>query len=602
MTLEVTTKKITECLDLLETGHWQIPKFQREFVWKSSQVKELVQSILKGYPLGLVTVWDQPQNNPHTDSEPLKLKDGTLFKSFEETPAVTKMVLDGKQRLTSLAMVFGGLKAGDKRFAFSGYWYIDIDKYISEAEGRDTCVVYYKEADLERRGLSSIASHVAARKIPLKEYKNYSKYIGAVHNPATYPEGNYPSDSEREMLEKAISEIHEAVNNIKIPVAEIASSITLGDVCEIFDVLNTTGTKVSTFDLLHNNLFSKSEGEFVLKDVFKNAGELQNLGLLCDENRQEFFCQLVTGAFCLAKESYGDSYRSISTIKGRDLISTPLDYYLHVRGELQKIDVYVKDMFDDVIGFRAPLRDLPYPASTILYISLRMNEEGAYTASNTAKLFRAFYWRNLLLTRYDQGFLSQFGKDIIGLKSILEECPEEQYNEELDKFFGGAGSYVSLDDINKSVLDGELGGALKQAMQIIIKSSAKSDIVSENAFDWDAASGNKRVQLHHIFPRAWCKNNEKTTDSVSEALEAYGVNCAANLIPLEASSNNKWSQFSPATAIKSFGLAFEGSAELYNNAFVGVDEFESMAKDDLKSFLEGRAKRMAEYIHRLQFA
>ncbi|WP_160317872.1 DUF262 domain-containing protein [Cobetia sp. UCD-24C] len=602
MTLEVNTKKITECLDLLEYGFWQIPKFQRDFVWKSSQVKELVQSILKGYPLGLVTVWDQPQNNPHTDSEPVKLKDETKFKSFEESPSVIKMVLDGKQRLTSLAMVFGGLKAADKRYAFSGYWYIDLDKYMSGSEGRDTCVVYYKEADLAKRGLSSIASHVAARKIPLQDYKKYSRYIGAVHNPATYPEKEYPTDEERDRIEGAINEISESVNNIKIPIAEIASTITLGDVCEIFDVLNTTGTKVSTFDLLHNNLFSQSSSAFVLKDVFKSASDLPNLSLLCDENRQEFFCQLVTGSFCIAKKDYGETYKSISTIKGKDLIGTPLEYYLHFTSNLQQVEVYVKNMFDEVIGYSASLKELPYPASTILYLSLRVNEEDKYTAQNTAKLFKAFYWRNLLLTRYDQGFLTQFGKDLIGLKNILESASEDDYNTKLDQLFDEASSHVSVDDIKARVLDGELGGALKQAIQIVIKSRAKSDVVTGSSLDWRVTSGNKKVQLHHVFPRAWCKNNKGSPNSsVLEALNNYGENCAANLIPLEALSNNNWSQLSPATAIKTFQLSFKDNVDLYGNGFIGVKEFECMEKDDLKSFLEGRAQRIAEYIFALQF-
>lgn len=53
MSLEVNRKKIEEILQLLKDGNWQIPEFQRDYVWTQDQVKKLVISILNSYPIGL---------------------------------------------------------------------------------------------------------------------------------------------------------------------------------------------------------------------------------------------------------------------------------------------------------------------------------------------------------------------------------------------------------------------------------------------------------------------------------------------------------------------------------------------------------------------
>lgn len=98
MNLDVTRKTIPEVLDLLNQGYYQVPKFQREFVWSQNQVFGLLSSIFRARPIGMITAWKQPQGNPQTEIEPLKIKSSS-FKNFEKDPAVVHLVLDGKQRL-----------------------------------------------------------------------------------------------------------------------------------------------------------------------------------------------------------------------------------------------------------------------------------------------------------------------------------------------------------------------------------------------------------------------------------------------------------------------------------------------------------------------
>ena len=90
MSLDTTRKPISEILDLLRRGEWQVPQFQREFIWSPEQVKKLINSFLKSYPIGLITIWKQPQNKPHTPGEPLKLRDNFGDKDFVDFRSYTE--------------------------------------------------------------------------------------------------------------------------------------------------------------------------------------------------------------------------------------------------------------------------------------------------------------------------------------------------------------------------------------------------------------------------------------------------------------------------------------------------------------------------------
>ena len=86
---------ISTLLGQIETGQIGLPELQRPFVWDRSQVRDLLDSLYRGYPTGYFLFW---QASPDQGSTPI----GTETK--QTTP--TLLVVDGQQRLTSLFAVF----------------------------------------------------------------------------------------------------------------------------------------------------------------------------------------------------------------------------------------------------------------------------------------------------------------------------------------------------------------------------------------------------------------------------------------------------------------------------------------------------------------
>ena len=81
-----TSITIKGLLGLIEAKDIAIPEIQRPFVWKNSQVRDLIDSLYKGYPTGYIILWKNPN---------VKLKDGTISSG-------KKVIIDGQQRITSI--------------------------------------------------------------------------------------------------------------------------------------------------------------------------------------------------------------------------------------------------------------------------------------------------------------------------------------------------------------------------------------------------------------------------------------------------------------------------------------------------------------------
>jgi hypothetical protein len=85
--------KIWELVDRAVCHKWSVPEFQRGFVWKATQVRDLAESLWLDFPVGSLLLW-----NSDTHQEERVAKDGV-------TPAL--WIVDGQQRTTALAILFG---------------------------------------------------------------------------------------------------------------------------------------------------------------------------------------------------------------------------------------------------------------------------------------------------------------------------------------------------------------------------------------------------------------------------------------------------------------------------------------------------------------
>ncbi|MCZ2395753.1 MAG: DUF262 domain-containing protein [Chitinophagales bacterium] len=96
----VNQQLIETLLAWVNSGEIAIPEIQRPFVWDSSKVRDLMDSLYQGYPVGYVIAWRNPN---------VRLKDGSLSEG-------KKILIDGQQRVTALTAAILGQDVINKTY------------------------------------------------------------------------------------------------------------------------------------------------------------------------------------------------------------------------------------------------------------------------------------------------------------------------------------------------------------------------------------------------------------------------------------------------------------------------------------------------------
>jgi hypothetical protein len=90
---------VEELVGMIERGELRLPEMQRRYVWRSTRVRDLLDSLYRGYPSGAILLWETDEKVPLQDFA--VTQQGNPYQS-------TRLLLDGQQRLTSLSAVIRG--------------------------------------------------------------------------------------------------------------------------------------------------------------------------------------------------------------------------------------------------------------------------------------------------------------------------------------------------------------------------------------------------------------------------------------------------------------------------------------------------------------
>jgi hypothetical protein len=90
---------VEELVNMIERGELRLPEMQRRYVWRSTRVRDLLDSLYRGYPSGAILVWES--------NEIVPLQDFSVTQQANPYQS-TRLLLDGQQRLTSLSAVIRG--------------------------------------------------------------------------------------------------------------------------------------------------------------------------------------------------------------------------------------------------------------------------------------------------------------------------------------------------------------------------------------------------------------------------------------------------------------------------------------------------------------
>src|ERR1043165_4365622 len=90
---------VSTLVDMYKRSELRLPEIQRHYVWKATRIRDLLDSLYRGYPSGNILVWETDSAMPLRDMA--VDQNASPFKGF-------KLLLDGQQRLTSLSCMMRG--------------------------------------------------------------------------------------------------------------------------------------------------------------------------------------------------------------------------------------------------------------------------------------------------------------------------------------------------------------------------------------------------------------------------------------------------------------------------------------------------------------
>src|SRR5438034_5882846 len=94
-----TDVTVGELVGMIERGELRLPELQRRYLWPATRVRDLLDSLYRGYPSGTILVWETDQEVPERDLA--IAQEASAF-------GTQKLLLDGQQRLTALSAITRG--------------------------------------------------------------------------------------------------------------------------------------------------------------------------------------------------------------------------------------------------------------------------------------------------------------------------------------------------------------------------------------------------------------------------------------------------------------------------------------------------------------
>ncbi|MGZ8363124.1 MAG: DUF262 domain-containing protein [Caulobacteraceae bacterium] len=491
----VSSIRIPDLVLKLREGEYLVPRFQREFVWVTADVIGLLSSIIDSRPIGMMTLWEQPDDSG-LDLEHVSLPDrngeendeGIAY--FGDNSARTNKafaILDGRQRSTAIAMAFGGLKSIDERRRHAGKFYLNV--LSTDPVDR---IVFKKLADIKNGKLDILANAISSGLFPFEMDftsfddldKQWMQYIKSVSDPSYYLDGTLPDKQEIDRRTDILENAFKGIINTTLAVYSVPKKYDLGTICEIFETLNTTGTKVSTVDLIHSWLYSdtreESPGPLLLREWIRELGQKDGaIGWADVDHRPELIAQFVTATYLAEREpseprKVGGKTRPVLSVKSGDLLSTPTSHWKDVAAKADEFASYIGDFQHCVARNRFPMEACPYPISAAIYVGLRWTnrvDSRGWTTDIIDSLYRAFFWRNALRGRYDQGFLTKMSADLKTLMSLLDAYDSAPNfgtwaSNCCTRLDSEVGEVVSIATLIDQLLESKPAGALGKALTL----------------------------------------------------------------------------------------------------------------------------------------
>lgn len=444
--------RISELKTYLEDGSIKVPKFQREFVWEVKKSAELLDSILKGYPIGTFIFW--------VTNEKLQfIKNiGGLDLKRQKQNGPTKYILDGQQRITSLYACVTGLPIINNDYS-------KIYVYLKSKD--DEQIVYSDIEELDKKNIISFKEIYSLNMIEITKGFRSEKII------------------------ERIQELHDRINNYALSVIDIENA-SIDVATDIFTRINVSGKPLTVFEIMCAKIYDE-KNKF---DLAKKVQDLLDEWSDCDYETISTTTILQCVAICIKKSCKN---KEILKLGKKDFIE---NWNSITKSMKAAIDCFRNKHFGATVSKLLPYDALLVPFTYYFYINNNKSPDG-----DKLKYLKDYFWRSVFNQRFTEGVTGKLQMDIQNIIEPISQnnCP--RYDEGVDisvRFLDQKGDFSTGSAIAKGILC-----LLSSKLPLSFKDGGIVKISN----DWLLQSNSKNY--HHFFPKKYMQNKQHRTDKVN---------------------------------------------------------------------------------------
>ncbi len=554
MTISSLTDKVT-------AGELTLPEMQRRYVWTAVKVRDLFDSLYRGYPSGSILVWETDHN----------VNDRNLQINNVATPLITNklLLLDGQQRLTSLTAVIKGtpllvrgkskpidilfnlehpenLFDREENFKDEEDQDFDEENEIEEEENDILEELRKRTFVVTSKNLLNDPKWVSVADIFKKSDSQLLKALGIN---SEHP--NWDKYSER------LSNVRKIVD-YKYHVVILPKTMSYQEVTEIFVRVNSLGVKLRGSDLALAQITSRWSG--FLKELENFAGEFQN--------NSDYLIESGILVKSMVVFATGQSqYKTINKISIEDLKEAWIKTQSSIRFAINFVNANIR--IENLRLMSSPFLLIPIS----YYIELKKEK---LNHLETKQLLLWFYSAHMK-GHYSYGATESFlDSDINAIKR----------SDNLEPLLTVLKSHVKSFEITEDDIKGRSTRSPYFSMLFFIsKQKGVQDWLSGIALTESAKGKAHAIQFHHIFPKAQLKKI---------GIDKSEINDLSNLTFIVGRTNRKISDRKPSEYIPE--IVAERTTKVFVDNYISDDK-SLWELENYQKFLKDRRGKLANEIN-----
>ncbi len=580
-TFDSTKRPLRDIIQAIKKGEYQLPDFQRGWVWDDEHVRSLLVSISRSFPIGAVMTLE---TGGDVSFQVRPIENVKLDTPVEPE----KLILDGQQRLTSLTQVLGltgPVKTFDhKKSEVERYYYIDIPKILV---GGDVDEAFYSVGK-EKRKTSNFGRDIELDlSTPEKEVEQLQFPCNKILDYDDWQDNCYEADKFQEF--KAFKKlVLEPFRDYNVPIIALNKHTSKEAVCLVFEKVNTGGVSLTAFELITATF--AADGYKLREDWYGDpqtnaVGRLERLkeSKLLKGLQPTDFIQAITllhtyelNRLAKSKGKSGNQLPGISC-KRKTMLNLQLSDYKKWADKLENSFHLAAKFLNKECFFSN--RDLPYRTQLVPLAAIMTHLGETWLEPKVNQRLSQWFWCGVMGELYGSAIENRFANDLEDFliwNTDETKIPRTVFD-------------ASFHPNRLETLRTRNSAAYKGLHILTLRNGAQDFLWRAGVQELDNMG--ESLDIHHLFPKKWC---------IKKNISRSIYDSAVNKSPISYKANRKIGGDAPSKYLNK--IQNDVNVELSNLEMDSILETHlvdpgAFRSDDFIKFIHLRSIKLTELIY-----